>query len=97
MLKVQRVHSSFSFRGDNAFLTNDIRVSSKLEPFGALGDLGWYCIRFGLLAFSGLQATDFESGADLGQKWRMLPRRVTATCSRWSAEASKNAYHSLPT
>ena len=75
--------------GSQSFLNDDIRVKDRLEPFGALGDLGWYCIRIGLLAFSGLQAADFESGTDLGQKWRMLPRRVTATCSRWSAEASK--------
>ena len=77
--------------GSQPFLNDNIRVKANADPLGALGDLGWYCIRIGLLAFSGLQATDFESGADLGQKWRMLPRRVTATCSRWSAEVT-NSY-----
>ena len=91
------MHAIFSFKGDERFFVDNIRVKANADPLGALGNLGWYCIRIGLLAFSGLQAADFESGADLGQKWRMLPRRVTATCSRWSAEASKNAYHSLPT
>ncbi|KAJ8903866.1 hypothetical protein NDN08_000399 [Rhodosorus marinus] len=27
---------------------DNIRFKTELEPFGALGDLGWYCIKFGL-------------------------------------------------
>ena len=43
-----RIASQFSFKGTEDFLNANIRVSSALEPLGALGDLGWYNIRFSL-------------------------------------------------
>jgi predicted dehydrogenase len=46
--EVKRITSAFSFRGDSEFFQNNIRLNSDLEPFGALGDLGWYCIRLAL-------------------------------------------------
>lgn len=48
---VSRMVSSFSFPGDDAFQAGNVRVSSKLEPLGALGDLGWYNCRLSLWAF----------------------------------------------
>ena len=48
--QMRRIHSSFSFLADEGFFANNIRASSALEPFGCLGDLGWYCIRFALWA-----------------------------------------------
>ena len=46
--QVKRITSNFSFHlAENAYDTN-IRVNSRLEPAGCLGDLGWYCIRFTL-------------------------------------------------
>ena len=80
------MRASFSQYNDECTLDKDVRSNSKLEPFGALGDLGWYCIRVGLLAFSGLRASDFTCGKNLDHKWKMLPRKVTARCSRWSSE-----------
>ncbi len=48
--QVKRITSNFSFHlAENAYDTN-VRVNSKLEPAGCLGDLGWYCIRFTLWA-----------------------------------------------
>jgi predicted dehydrogenase len=48
--RVKRITSSFSFRmAENVYDTN-VRLNSRLEPAGCLGDLGWYCIRFGLWA-----------------------------------------------
>ncbi len=47
---IRRISTQFSFNGDDAFLGNDIRGHSSLEPMGCLGDLGWYCIRFTLWA-----------------------------------------------
>ena len=41
---------SFDFCGDDNFLKNDIRVKPGLDGLGALGDLGWYCIRASLWA-----------------------------------------------
>jgi len=47
--EMKRIACNFSFLGDETFAQN-IRVDSQLEPFGCLGDLGWYCIRFLLWA-----------------------------------------------
>ena len=33
--------STLSFAAPPEFFTGDIRVSPDLEPFGALGDVGW--------------------------------------------------------
>jgi len=48
--QMRRISSSFSFLADEGFFRSNIRASSVLEPFGCLGDLGWYCIRFALWA-----------------------------------------------
>jgi predicted dehydrogenase len=47
---LRRIASQFSFLGDDGFNQSNIRVDPMLEPFGCLGDLGWYCIRFILWA-----------------------------------------------
>ncbi len=52
--KLSRIDTHFSFAGDQSFQKSNIRTNVALEPHGALGDLGWYCIRFTLWA------TDFE-------------------------------------
>lgn len=43
---LRRITSNFSFQATGDFLQKNIRVSDTLEPLGALGDLGWYNIRF---------------------------------------------------
>jgi predicted dehydrogenase len=45
---VRRIATTFNFNAPPEFFTSNIRVQRTLEPFGCLGDLGWYCIRFGL-------------------------------------------------
>lgn len=52
--ELKSVHSCFTFAANKDFLENDIRVKGDLDALGALGDVGWYCIR------SILWATDFE-------------------------------------
>ena len=47
---IVRINNSFSFFGDESFQRNNIRTNKELEPFGCLGDLSWYCIRFCLWA-----------------------------------------------
>lgn len=47
---IRRIACQFSFLGGDEFSKSNIRVDSELEPFGCLGDLGWYCIRFLLWA-----------------------------------------------
>ncbi len=46
--RVRRIASQFSFNADEAFVRENIRGDSRLEPHGCLGDLGWYPIRFAL-------------------------------------------------
>ncbi|MDG1874156.1 MAG: Gfo/Idh/MocA family oxidoreductase [Mariniblastus sp.] len=46
--KLKRITTQFSFCGDQEFEEGNIRTNSDLEPLGALGDLGWYTIRFAL-------------------------------------------------
>jgi predicted dehydrogenase len=46
--QVKRITSTFSFCAPEEFFTSNIRAHSALEPYGCLGDLGWYCIRFAL-------------------------------------------------
>ncbi|KAJ0988578.1 hypothetical protein J5N97_006934 [Dioscorea zingiberensis] len=42
---IQLIHSSCSFSATPEFLENNIRIRPDLDSLGALGDLGWYCIR----------------------------------------------------
>jgi predicted dehydrogenase len=48
--ELRRVTSQFSFAASDEWLKTNIRANAKLEPLGALGDLGWYNIRFSLFA-----------------------------------------------
>lgn len=47
-----RVHFNFTFDGDENFHRTDIRTKNDGDFMGCIGDLGWYCIRMGLLVFS---------------------------------------------
>ncbi|HVM51124.1 MAG TPA: Gfo/Idh/MocA family oxidoreductase [Candidatus Acidoferrum sp.] len=49
---IRRITSAFSFRGSEDFFVSNIRTRHDLEPYGCLGDLGWYCIRFTLWAMN---------------------------------------------
>jgi predicted dehydrogenase len=48
--RLKRIHTQFTFCGNEEFFRDNIRLQSELEPQGCLGDLGWYCIRFTLWA-----------------------------------------------
>lgn len=49
---VRRIATQFSFMGDADFFNSNIRSRTDLEPWGCLGDLGWYNIRMILLAMN---------------------------------------------
>jgi predicted dehydrogenase len=51
--QIKRITSEFSFLGSDEFFNSNIRLSAALEPFGCLGDLGWYCIRLALWVMNG--------------------------------------------
>lgn len=46
--KIRRINTHFSISAGEEFLANNIRMRDDLEPHGALGDLGWYCVRLPL-------------------------------------------------
>ena len=47
---LKRISTHHTFCGPDAFLRENIRLNSSLEPLGAMGDLGWYSIRIILWA-----------------------------------------------
>jgi len=46
MAPIKHIDAHITFQGDEDFMKNDIRIQPELEPYGALGDVGWYCIRW---------------------------------------------------
>ena len=47
----KRVTSAFTFAAPIEFLAGGNIRTNGMDPLGCLGDVGWYCIRFGLSAF----------------------------------------------
>ena len=48
--EIRRIDACFSLMGGPDFFEKDIRANTRLEPHGALRDLGWYPIRFAVWA-----------------------------------------------
>ena len=46
--QIKRISAQFSFCAPDEFLESNIRVNSRLESMGCLGDLGWYTCRMAL-------------------------------------------------
>ncbi|RNF27613.1 oxidoreductase-like protein [Trypanosoma conorhini] len=44
--RLRRMEAHFAFMASEEFLRSDIRLDPAQEPMGALGDLGWYCVRY---------------------------------------------------
>jgi predicted dehydrogenase len=79
--ELRRVTTAFSFLGGGNFCADNIRVHSGLEPFGCLGDLGWYCVRLSLWA-AGWRLPREVTGRMLAQLGRPdSPARVPAEFS----------------
>ncbi len=58
---LRRLTAQFSFAGDESFRQSNIRTHSELEPYGCLGDLGWYCIRIFLWAMQGQMPSEVRA------------------------------------
>ncbi|KAI3435372.1 hypothetical protein J3R85_006098, partial [Psidium guajava] len=43
--QLKMIHSVLAYNAGPDFLKNNIRVKPDLDALGALGDIGWYCIR----------------------------------------------------
>jgi predicted dehydrogenase len=93
--QLRRIASQFSFAAGDDFLKNNIRVSNAMEPLGALGDLGWYNIRFTLCVMkyalpakvSGRMLTTHASGVPLEFSGEMF----------WPSDVSASFYCSFNT
>jgi predicted dehydrogenase len=48
--QIRHISAQFSFHGGEEFARTNIRTDGDLEPMGALGDVGWYCVRLILWA-----------------------------------------------
>ncbi|MEM7478786.1 MAG: Gfo/Idh/MocA family oxidoreductase, partial [Planctomycetota bacterium] len=59
--KLRRLASQFSFAGDEEFCNSNIRTHSELEPYGCLGDLGWYCSRMFMYIMNGQLPTEVRA------------------------------------
>lgn len=66
---IRRIASHHTFAADDDFLQKNIRLNSALEPQGALGDLGWYSIRYILWALD-WKLPSYVTGATLTAKHR---------------------------
>jgi predicted dehydrogenase len=66
---MKRMMMGFSFCASPEFFSANIRAHSGLEPFGCLGDLGWYCIRLALWAMK-WQAPRAVTGRILAESGR---------------------------
>jgi predicted dehydrogenase len=93
--QLRRIASNFSFAAGEEFLKGNIRVSQAMEPLGALGDLGWYNIRFSLFVMkyampakvSGRLLTEHASGVPLEFSGELF----------WQSGASASYYCSFNT
>lgn len=98
--EIKRMSSNFSFLAPEEFLTSNIRMSSDLEPLGALGDLGWYNIRLFLWAMNYAMPTEVQ-GRVLTQQGRAdspnpVPLEFEANL-RWDGGVSASFYCSFVT
>jgi len=70
--RISMVRASFSFNGTNErFLGGNIRTSASGDPLGCVGDLGWYCIRFGIMIFAQRKLSEMS-------RWVTVPRIASA-------------------
>jgi predicted dehydrogenase len=66
--QLRQIHSQFSFCADENFFSDNIRLNMAMEPWGCLGDLGWYNIRIALMAKEG-QLPVSVIGRNLDANW----------------------------
>ncbi len=98
--QLRRMASHFSFAGDTAFCESNIRTSSELEPYGCLGDLGWYCSRFFLWVLKGQMPTEVRARTLTPLQGKASPRPVPGEISAeliFPGGLSGNFYNSFLT
>jgi predicted dehydrogenase len=88
---MHRVQTCLTFPADENFFQNNIRTKADADPLGAIGDLGWYCARIGLLAFSYKAISSHlnnkersESNENIDETYIRYPVSAQAICTRWT-------------
>lgn len=69
---ITRINSKFTFLGHEGFFSTNIRTRSDGDPMGCIGDLGWYCIRMGILIL--------RSVGNYDVKWVQVPAFKVNDC-----------------
>ncbi|EFN51255.1 hypothetical protein CHLNCDRAFT_141286 [Chlorella variabilis] len=83
--ELKAVTSAFTFYGKQIaagagdFLKNDVRVKKDCDPLGALGDLGWYCVRGILWAYGFEAPTSVTAHAGAAFNEEGVPLHIGAT------------------
>ena len=78
--KVLRINSEFTFRGDEQFMANDIRTTKDGDPYGCIGDLGWYCVRLAQLVFREVKSGKVKSAQATNWKLNDEGVPIDANC-----------------
>jgi predicted dehydrogenase len=93
--KTNRIECNFTFMADEAFEKENIRASKKGDPQGCIGDLGWYCIRYGLMVFGKL-GSKIKSAQVVDVDYTMDDVPLDATCVvRFEDVSGKEKGHSI--
>lgn len=79
--ELRRMSAQFSFASDESFRQSNIRTDSELEPYGCLGDLGWYCIRYFLWAMQGQMPLEVRARTHTQLQGRNSPASVPGEIS----------------
>ena len=79
--QLRRMSAQFSFAADETFRQSNIRTDSELEPYGCLGDLGWYCIRYFLWAMQGEMPIEVRARTHTHLQGRNSPHSVPGELS----------------
>lgn len=94
---LHRVQTCLTFPADENFFKNNIRTKADADPLGAIGDLGWYCARIGLLAYSykaiSSQLKKKESGEsneEIDENYIRYPVSAQAICTHWTHDGVRS-------
>lgn len=101
--EIKRVTSHFSLKVGPNYWKNENLADVKKEPFGCVGDLGWYCIRYTLWAMKYALPTNVSArfltvrNKKKGDKANQIPTEFSCEMSFSKEKASASFYCSFLT
>jgi len=80
--EIERINAIYtlSIDSDSDFTVQRIRRSLKGNPFGCIGDLGWYCLRVGIVLFCKYEGLSVQSAQVVDHKLNDHGVPVDSTC-----------------